>query len=120
MAGDRYGGLTRESGGMQVETAGTNNDVLVVDDDPDISEALTDFLEHEGYRVQIASTGSEAVARSARHQYGAVILDLGLPDLDGLEVLSRLQEQDPKLPVIILTAYTASEKTAAALNHGAF
>lgn len=105
---------------MHAEMVGANNEILVVDDDPDISQALTDFLEHEGYRVHVASTGAEALARATRHQYGAVILDLGLPDVDGITVLSRVQEHDPKLPVIILTAYTASEKTAAALSRGAF
>ncbi|WP_447977922.1 PAS domain S-box protein [Candidatus Nitrospira bockiana] len=102
------------------EAIETSTDILVVDDDPDISQALRDFLEHEGYHVDLAGTGNDAVERCKRQQYGAVILDLGLPDMDGLLVLKKLQEHDAKLPVIILTAFTASERTAGVLSHGAF
>ena len=95
-------------------------EILIVDDDPDISQALSDFLEHDGYRVYLADTGTTALARSKQQPYSAVILDLGLPDMDGMAVLEKLQEQDPKLPVIILTAFTASERTAGAVSMGAF
>jgi len=94
--------------------------VLIVDDDPDICEALRDFLQHEGYHVQTVGTGTEGIAQAQQRRYGAVILDLGLPDLDGIEVLKVLQELDSKLPVIILTAYTTEEKTIGSLRQGAF
>jgi PAS domain S-box-containing protein len=105
---------------MQDSSVATKADILVVDDDPDISQALLDFLEHDGYRVDVAATGFEALARSKQLPYSAVILDLGLPDVDGLVVLSKLQEYDPQLPIIILTAFTAPERTAGAVGHGAF
>jgi PAS domain S-box-containing protein len=105
---------------MQDGSVTTKADILVVDDDPDISQALLDFLEHDGYRVDVAATGFEALARSKRLSYSAVILDIGLPDVDGLVVLSKLQEYDPQLPIIILTAFTAPERTAGAVGHGAF
>jgi PAS domain S-box-containing protein len=105
---------------MQDGSVTTKADILVVDDDPDISQALLDFLEHDGYRVDVAATGFEALARSKRLPYSAVILDIGLPDVDGLVVLSKLQEYDPQLPIIILTAFTAPERTAGAVSHGAF
>ena len=105
---------------MQPSTIVAHADILVVDDDPDISQALMDFLEHDGYHVDLAGTGLEALARSKRQSYSAVILDLGLPDLDGLVVLKKLQEHDPDLPVIILTAFTAPERTAGVVGHGAF
>jgi PAS domain S-box-containing protein len=98
----------------------TKGDILIVDDDPDISQALSDFLEHDGYHVDLAGTGAEALDRSKQQTYSAVILDLGLPDLDGVVLLKKLQEHDPQLPVIILTAFTAPEKTAGAVGHGAF
>ncbi len=94
--------------------------VLIVDDDLDIRQALSDFLEHEGYHVQVAGTGAEAIAQVKQHHFGAVVLDIGLPDLDGLSVLKVIQEVDPKLPVIILTAFTTKEKTIGALGQGAF
>ncbi len=94
--------------------------VLIVDDDPDICEALRDFLEHEGYDVQTVGTGTEGIAEAQQRRYGAVVLDLGLPDVDGLAVLKVLQELDSKLPVIILTAFTTEEKTIGSLRQGAF
>ncbi len=94
--------------------------VLIVDDDPDIVTTLHDFLEHEGYHVEAVHTGMEALTRAHDHHYNAVILDLGLPDRDGLSVLESLQREDPQLPVIILTAFTNSERTIGSLMQGAF
>jgi PAS domain S-box-containing protein len=105
---------------MQNSKIAAQADILIVDDDPDISQALMDFLQYDGYHVDLADTGMEALARSKQQSYSAVILDLGLPDLDGLVVLKKLQEHDPNLPVIILTAFTAPERTAGAVGHGAF
>ncbi|MBA2253301.1 MAG: PAS domain S-box protein [Nitrospirales bacterium] len=105
---------------MQNGSVATKADILVVDDDPDISQALLDFLQYDGYHVDLAATGFEALARSKQLPYSAVILDLGLPDLDGLVVLKKLQEHDPELPIIILTAFTAPERTAGVVGQGAF
>ncbi|MGH7209451.1 MAG: PAS domain S-box protein, partial [Nitrospiraceae bacterium] len=65
-------------------------------------------------------TGNEAMAQVRQRRYEAVILDIGLPDVDGFTVLRTFQEVDPKLPVILLTAYTTPEKTIATLMQGAF
>ena len=62
--------------------------ILVVDDDSDIVLALHDLLEHAGYRVHIAATGAEAVAKAKSEPIAAVLLDLMLPDMDGLSVLT--------------------------------
>jgi PAS domain S-box-containing protein len=94
--------------------------ILVVDDDPDIVLGLQDFLDHHGYQVQVAYTCAEAVAAARNRHYDAVILDLSLPDGDGFSVLRTLQDLDPKMPVIILTAFTATEKTVGSLSEGAF
>jgi PAS domain S-box-containing protein len=94
--------------------------VLIVDDEPDITCALRDLLEHKGYRADIASTGAASLSLARERRYAAVLLDIGLPDLNGLCVLKRLQELDPKLPVIIITAYTNEEETVGALRQGAF
>lgn len=77
--------------------------ILIVDDEPDITCALHDLLEHKGYRTDVVSTGGAAIAVVQQRHYGAVLLDVGLPDIHGLIVLKRLQEIDPKLPVIIIT-----------------
>lgn len=94
--------------------------ILIVDDEPDIVCALKDLLEHQGYRPDVAPTGMAAVSLVRQHRYAAVLLDIGLPDLDGLSVLKILLEIDPKLPVIIITAYTKEEDTVGALSRGAF
>lgn len=94
--------------------------ILIVDDDPDIARALQDLLEYEGYQVQAASTGGEAISRATEDHFSAVILDLGLPDVDGFSVLRTLTKADPKLPIIILTAFLKDARTIASLREGAF
>lgn len=94
--------------------------ILVVDDDPDIALGLQDFLDHDGYQVNVAMTCAEALAQAHAHHYNAVLLDLGLPDGDGSSVLLTLHQQQPQLPVIILTAYTSTDRTVGSLTQGAF
>lgn len=94
--------------------------VLIVDDEPDICTALGDFLKHAGYDVRTAQTGREALRVVEEGQVGVVILDLGLPDLSGLEVLRGVKKLDPFLPVIVLTASTQEHDTVEALHRGAF
>ncbi|MBA5871965.1 MAG: PAS domain S-box protein, partial [Nitrospira sp. CR2.1] len=100
--------------------APVTHSILVVDDDPDIALGLQDLLDHDGYRVNVAMTCAEALAQARAHHYNAVLLDLGLPDGDGTSVLLTLQQQQPQLPVIILTAYTGTDRTVGALTQGAF
>ena len=94
--------------------------VLVVDDDPDIVTALQDLLEYEGFHVDCAQTCRQALASIEQNYYNAVLLDLGLPDGDGQNVLNRLQESDPSLPVIVLTAATSMDRKLGSLTQGAF
>lgn len=94
--------------------------ILVVDDDPDIGIALTDLLHGEGYDVQVVETGLEAILRAKQHHFGAVILDIGLPDVQGQEVLKALVKLDPQLPIIILTAHGGIDKKISFLSQGAF
>ncbi|MCA9500133.1 MAG: PAS domain S-box protein [Nitrospira sp.] len=102
-------------------TRSTSPTILVVDDETDICLALSDLLGNEGYQVETVETGNEALRRVClSHPYSAVILDLGLPDLDGLIVLQRLYSQDATLPVIILTAHGDQKEKIATLQHHAF
>ena len=94
--------------------------ILIVDDDPDIRESLGDMLQHEGYRVHLAGTGGEAIREAKHAHYGAVILDIGLPDLDGHAVLQALSQTDPQLPVIILTGQGTEQNTVGPMTRGAF
>lgn len=94
--------------------------ILVVDDDIDIALGLHDLLEHLGYRVEVTHTGTEAIARAQSYVFDAVLLDLMLPDVDGLSVLAALRTIDPSLPVIIVTAFADIPKKHGSLTEGAF
>ena len=93
--------------------------VLIVDDDADIRQALGDMLKAEGYGIHAAATGSDAIAKTTHTFYGAVLLDIGLPDLDGHAVLRSMREVDPTLPVIVLTGYVTERNTIGPLTKGA-
>lgn len=92
--------------------------VLIVDDEPQIQRLLTLALESAGYRVDTAALGQQALTLAARNQPGLVLLDLGLPDLDGRTVLRRLREWSA-VPVIVLTALDAETEKVEALDAGA-
>lgn len=94
--------------------------VLIVDDEPDICMALSDFLKHDGYAVRAVQAGRDALREVERGQVGVVILDLGLPDLSGFDVLRGVKKLAPELPVIVLTASTHASDTVEALHCGAF
>jgi PAS domain S-box-containing protein len=94
--------------------------ILIVDDDPDIRESLGDMLCHEGYRVQAVPDGTEALQCVKRERYSAALLDIQLPDVDGLSVLKVMMELDPDLPIIILTGHASTENTIGSLIKGAF
>ncbi|MDE3041952.1 MAG: PAS domain S-box protein [Nitrospirota bacterium] len=94
--------------------------VLIVDDEPDICMALGDFLKHAGYAVRTVHAGRDALREVEGGQIGVVILDLGLPDMSGLDVLRGVKQLDSLLPVIVLTASTQESHTVEALQCGAF
>ncbi len=85
--------------------------ILLVDDDPDISLALGDYLQQENYHVEIADTGNAALEKGLESDYDAVLLDVGLPDRDGIAVLGELANHKPELPIILLTAFTSLDKS---------
>jgi DNA-binding response OmpR family regulator len=78
--------------------------LLIVEDEVHIASFLVKGLARNGYSVDSVSTGSEAIRRMHDAGFDLMILDLGLPDMDGLEVLRRLRREGQKLPVIIVTA----------------
>ncbi|WP_185995797.1 response regulator [Nocardioides campestrisoli] len=92
--------------------------VLVVDDEPAMRRTLSLNLRARGYEVEVAGTGEEALARLRAGGTDLVLLDLGLPDLGGLEVLTRLRTWS-QVPVIVVSARHASEEKVAALDAGA-
>ena len=78
--------------------------VLLVEDDLAIAQPLARALEREGHDVQVAAEGKSALAQVRAGNQDLVVLDLGLPDLDGLEVCRTLRSEDARLPILILTA----------------
>jgi two-component system KDP operon response regulator KdpE len=92
--------------------------VLVVDDEPQIIRALRVALRANGYDVREATTGEAAVSSVATHPPDLVVLDLGLPDIDGFEVCRRLREWT-RLPIIVLSAHGDDEAKVRALDEGA-
>jgi two-component system OmpR family response regulator len=97
---------------------GTPLRVLVVDDEINIAELVSMALRYEGWEVRTAHTGSKAVAAAKDLKPDAVVLDMMLPDFDGLEVLRRMRATQPDLPVVFLTARDAVEDRIAGLTAG--
>ncbi len=79
--------------------------ILIVDDDPHIRMLYKEELEDEGYDVLIASSGKEALEIFSNESPDLVTLDILMPGMDGIEVLRRMKEKNPSLPVIMSTAY---------------
>ncbi|MBI5188718.1 MAG: response regulator [Nitrospirae bacterium] len=79
--------------------------ILVVDDDLHIQRLYEEELEEEGYEVVIASNGIEALEVFDREDPDLVTLDILLPDIDGIQLLRRMKEKRPKIPIIMSTAY---------------
>jgi DNA-binding NtrC family response regulator len=94
--------------------------VLIVDDDPDICEALGDFLEGQGYRTRRCGTGTAGLTLLAERRFAAVILNIGLPDINGLSVLRTMQKRIPGLPVIMLTGSDSNDIRRDSIRLGAF
>jgi two-component system, OmpR family, response regulator MprA len=92
--------------------------VLVVEDDADISGVLRRSLDKEGYEVRVADDGEQALAEAGVFEPDAVVLDLGLPRLDGVEVCRRLRD-DGDVPILILTARDAVDSRVEGLDSGA-
>ncbi len=92
--------------------------VLVVDDEPRIVQLVRDYLERAGFAVSTARTGPEALMRARQDRPDLIVLDLGLPELDGLEVTRRLR-RDSGVPIIMLTARDDETDKVVGLELGA-
>ena len=92
--------------------------VLVVDDDPALVRALRIGLAARGYEVTLARTGTEGVTQVSLTEPAVVVLDLGLPDLDGIEVCRRIRQWS-QVPIIVLSAAGDEARKVAALDSGA-
>ncbi len=91
--------------------------ILVVDDDKDVCEYLEDFLSHDGYRVKTIYDPTLALEELKLETYHVVILDLMMPKLSGIDLLSQIRKLDDDLAVIILTGYPSLDSATASIEH---
>jgi len=101
-------------------TQASQYSVLVVEDNQDLVIGLQDMLHHDGYAVTVAGTVAGAIELVRAHYFNAILLDLSLPDGDGLDVLRETRRLDPSLPVVIVTADISRDRTVGSLREGAF
>ena len=94
--------------------------IIVIEDDQSMQWVLEKALSKEGYLVQAASAGEEGLNRAVEEDFDLVVLDIMLPDLDGLEVLRRIKGDKPDIPVLIITAQNVMKNAIEAMRHGAF
>ena len=103
---------------MKSETTKPIQTALVIDDEPQIRRLLRVTLEANGYRVLDVANGNDGLIQTAQRKPDVVLLDLGLPDLDGLIVLKRIREWS-RVPIVILSVRDQEEEKIAALDSGA-
>ncbi len=100
--------------------AETKRSVLVVDDDGDIRSLLKDLLVEEGYAVRLAPSGADAVEAITKNLPDLVMMDVKLPDQDGIALLKQLKREHDELEVIVMTAFGGSSTAIKAMEHGAY
>ncbi len=94
-------------------------EILIVEDERAIREELADFLREEGFSCVLAATGEEGIAHAGERDFDAILLDIRLPDVTGIEVLERLRSVTPESHVLIMTAHPSVETVVSALRLGA-
>jgi len=93
--------------------------ILVIDDDATVRKSHEVVLKANGYEVDVAENGKEAIAKSKAKLYNLALVDLRLPDMDGIELLTAMREAVPKMVKIIITGYPSLENAIEAVNRGA-
>jgi DNA-binding NtrC family response regulator len=95
------------------------NAILIVDDDKSIRTSLSAILEQEGYSVDMAETGAEAIAKSNGKFFDLALVDMRLPDMMGTDLLPKLKERTPKTSKIMVTGYPSMQNAINSVNEGA-
>ena len=93
--------------------------ILLIDDDESIRKVVARILELEGYYVDTAGTGKEAVRKSNSNFYNLALIDIRLPDMEGTELLTAMRDTVPKMVKIIVTGYPSTSNAIIAVNNGA-
>ena len=93
--------------------------VLIVDDENEFLDSISERMENRGFRVDTAASGPEALEKLENESFDAIVLDFMMPEMDGLETLQRIRKNHPELQVILLTGYATLEKGVEAIKLGA-
>ena len=93
--------------------------ILIVDDDESIRKTLAAILEEEGYLVDTMENGKEAIKKSRIKSYNLALIDIRLPDMEGVKLLTAMKETIPRMIKIIITGYPSLQNTVTAVNKGA-
>jgi DNA-binding NtrC family response regulator len=93
--------------------------ILIVDDDKAVLGVIKDILELQGYRVDTAETGQEALEKTKTRYYNLALLDIKLPDIEGTQLLTKMHRDIPKMMKIMITGYASLENAVESLNLGA-
>jgi len=93
--------------------------VLVIDDDAGIRKTLSKILEREGYLVETVGDGMQAIEASRERVFNVALIDIRLPDMDGIDLLDRLKKTEPKMVKIVITGYPSLSNAVEAVNKGA-
>ncbi|PWU08864.1 MAG: Fis family transcriptional regulator [Verrucomicrobia bacterium] len=94
--------------------------ILLIDDDPGIRETLRRVLVEEGHSVALEQRGDHGLARASKEAFNLIITDLRMPGLNGLELVRRLHAAQPRLPIILVTAFGTTETAIEAMKYGAY
>jgi DNA-binding NtrC family response regulator len=93
--------------------------ILIVDDDESVARTFKAILEENGYIVDTTDCGREAIEKTNKKFYNAVFIDIRLPDMEGIELLTAIKETTPKMVKIVITGYPALQNAIEAVNKGA-
>jgi DNA-binding NtrC family response regulator len=104
---------------MEVKHMDKHPRILVVDDDETIRTTMKAILQDEGYNVDLAGTGKEAIQKTTEKNYNVALLDIRLPDMEGVELLKLLKDGVPRTRKIMVTGYPSMQNAISALNKNA-
>ncbi len=93
--------------------------LLIVDDDADFGDSLAEALEMHGHKVDIATSGEDGIAAAGRTHYDAILMDVALPGLNGVDSLLAIQASNPETRCFLMTGYSADHLAARAVEAGA-
>lgn len=106
---------------MEDDKSGRDLKILIVDDDQGVRDVVVRFLKTKGFkRVTSAATGKECLGIIEKEEVGLVLLDVRLPDIDGIEVLRKIKQIRNAIPVIMITGFPDEETTREAMKEGAY